>query len=185
MPSSRSTGRSGIRAPNPRGPDLSYDRYLVSDLLARPGSVDDVDVNVPLAMEFEQASIEAEATGSLRLEAISGGLLVRGDVRVPATLRCQRCLVEFDADITATITQLYGNADDEEALPVSGDGRVDLAAPVRDELGMAVPLTPICRKDCKGLCATCGTDLNVQPCDGHEESSSSPFASLEGLFDPE
>ncbi len=136
-------------------------------------------------MEFEQATIAADAAGTLRIEAISGGLLVRGDVAVPAKLRCQRCLTEFDARIAATLTQLYGNADDEDALPISGDGRIDLDAPIRDELGMAVPLTPICREDCKGLCATCGTDLNTDPCDGHEDSSTSPFASLEGLFDQE
>lgn len=136
-------------------------------------------------MAFEQASIDAEGTGTLRLEAISGGLLARGEVVVAATLRCQRCLTDFAAEVTASITQLYGNAEDEDALPVSGDGRIDLEAPVRDELGMAVPLTPICREECKGLCATCGTDLNVDPCDGHEDSSTSPFAPLEGLFDQE
>ncbi|NND84874.1 MAG: hypothetical protein HKN46_06960 [Acidimicrobiia bacterium] len=136
-------------------------------------------------MELEQASIDADATGVLRLEAISGGLLARGDVAVPASLRCQRCLTTFESEVVAAITQLYGNDDDEDALPVTGDGRIDLEAPVRDELGMAVPLRPICREDCKGLCDTCGTDLNVDPCDGHEDSSLSPFASLEGLFDPE
>ncbi len=164
---------------------MTYEHYLVSDLLARPGSYDDVDVAVPISMEFEQASIDADATGTLRLGSVSGGLLARGPVSAPATFRCQRCLTEFAATIDVEITQLYGNAEDEDALPVSGDGRIDLASPLRDEVGMAVPLRPICRDDCMGLCDTCGTDLNTEPCDGHEDSSSSPFAALEGLFDPE
>jgi uncharacterized protein len=29
---------------------------------------------------------------------------------------------------------------------------------------MAVPMKPLCREDCRGLCPTCGEDLNVTAC---------------------
>lgn len=161
----------------------TYSRFLVSDLLG--GGVADVDVAIPLEMATGCAWIQDAATGRLRLEAASGGLVARGAVRVAARLECQRCLAPFESEIAVTILQVFGGSDAEDALPITGDGRIDLESAVRDEVGLAIPLTPVCRPECKGLCDTCGTDLNTEPCGGHAGDSTSPFAALEGLFRPD
>ena len=59
---------------------------------------------------------------------------------------------------------------------------VDLTGPIRDEVALAIPVRPVCRPDCRGLCPTCGTDLNSDPDHGHDEGTDSPFAVLEGMF---
>jgi uncharacterized protein len=164
---------------------VSYSRFLVADLVRSPGAVDDIDVEVPLDMRFDYARIDDVATGSLRLEAASGGLIARGQVTVAVELVCQRCLGGFGTDLVVPIIQVFGNPDDEDSLPITGDGRIDLESAIRDEVGLSLPLTPICRNDCLGLCDTCGTDLNTSPCEGHTVESASPFASLQGLFHPD
>lgn len=160
-------------------------RYLVTDLLSRPGSHRDETVEVPITLRSDAVAVDDAAVADLRLEAAVGAVVARGPAGVPATLTCSRCLSEFPGRITADVVATFGNAEDEDSRPISGDGRIDLADAVREELAMAMPATPVCRPGCLGLCAECGTDLNTDPCGGHEDASSSPFAALEGFFPSE
>lgn len=160
-------------------------RYLVSDLLSRPGNHRDEVLDVAVSLRSDTVTVDDIAEAELRLEAAVGAVVVRGRTSVPASFTCSRCLTDFTADLAADVTATYGNDDDEDSRPISGDGRIDLAEAVRDELAMAMPPSPLCRSDCRGLCATCGTDLNGDPCGGHEDLSSSPFAALEGFFPSE
>ena len=54
--------------------------------------------------------------------------------------------------------------DDFTAAELDPDGRIDLVALAREQLELAVPMKPICRPDCRGLCPTCGADRNSEPC---------------------
>lgn len=164
---------------------MDASRYLVSDLLARPGNHRDETIDVPVELRSDAVAVDDVAEADLRLEAAVGAVVARGTATVPATLTCSRCLKEFEAELSSTITATYGNDEDEDSRPISGDGRIDLAEAVREELAMAMPTSPVCRPDCLGLCAGCGTDLNMDPCGGHEDLSSSPFAALEGFFPSE
>jgi uncharacterized protein len=47
---------------------------------------------------------------------------------------------------------------------------IDLGQAVREELALAVEQFPLCREDCKGLCPTCGADLNAGPCEHTQPS---------------
>jgi uncharacterized protein len=160
-------------------------RYLVSDLLARPGNHRDERVDVAVTLHSDTIEVDDVAEADLRLEAAVGAVVVRGRASVPGTFTCSRCLQEFSSELSADVVATYGNDEDEDSRPISGDGRIDLAEAVRDELAMAMPPSPLCRPDCRGLCAECGTDLNTEPCGGHEDRSSSPFAALEGFFPSE
>jgi uncharacterized protein len=160
-------------------------RYLVSDLLARPGNHRDEQVEVAVSLHSDTIDVDGMAEADLRLEAAVGAVVVRGRASVPATFTCSRCLQAFSSQLSADVVATYGNDEDEDSRPISGDGRIDLAEAVRDELAMAMPPSPLCRPDCRGLCAECGTDLNTDPCGGHEDRSSSPFAALEGFFPSE
>ncbi len=101
----------------------------------------------------------------------------------PVRFTCIRCLTTWDEVLEAVGTQHFSRIPDEDGYAIV-EGHVDLGGPATDELALAIPLAPLCRSDCKGLCPICGTDLNTDPCDGHGEDSDSPFASLKDLFDP-
>jgi len=134
---------------------------------------------------------------SLRLgdSAVKGPMTLEGTVRgtvdgVHATftssavahMKCVRCLDEWDEEVTASGSQHFAKIPDEDGYAIT-EGEVDVGSPGMDELALSLPIAPIHDKNCKGLCPTCGTDLNSQPCDGHEDGSDSPFAVLKDLFD--
>jgi uncharacterized protein len=164
---------------------MGFDRVSVSDLLRTPGLRRSIEVSVPVEVSLTDATVKASATGTVLLESVSGGLLARGEITVPAELVCQRCLKGFQADVVGAVSQLYGKLDDPDVLPIEQGGRINLEDVVRDEAVLALPNAPICREGCLGICDSCGTDLNMHPCGGHERENLSPFAVLEDLFQPE
>jgi len=53
---------------------------------------------------------------------------------------------------------------------------------LREEVILATPLAPLCRPDCKGLCAVCGRDLNLEP-HTHEGTTDERWSTLDELHD--
>jgi len=70
-------------------------------------------------------------------------------------------------------------AGDEEAYLVENDF-VDLAPLVHDAILLDLPLAPLCREDCQGLCPYCGIDRNEATCDC-QAPVDARWATLDGL----
>jgi uncharacterized protein len=159
---------------------------LVTDLLGRVGAHRDATIVGTLQIELDLDRVDADhpVTVEVRLEALVDEILARGTIAYTAEVRCYRCLAEWTEAGETTFTQLYGREPDEETQPITRDGHVDLEPAIRDEVSLALPLVPLCKKDCLGLCPTCGTDLNTSPCSGHADESDSPFSALQQLFEP-
>ncbi len=99
------------------------------------------------------------------------------EARVTATLRlqCSRCLTAFEqemnAEIVLTLVQamVFSPGDTavtkaDAALFHAGEGKADLRAIASEQIYLNMPLKPICRADCKGLCPACGADRNRLEC---------------------
>ncbi len=157
-------------------------RLTVTDLVGQPGATRAVHEQLePDA--FGDASW-GPADGAfaslieldLHLDAVVEGILVRGDVATVLRLPCSRCLGDVDVDVAAEVTELF--VDPQRMEPDEGDDveegylllddatGIDLSNLVRDALLVDLPIRVLCRDDCAGLCPTCGSDLNVEPC-GH------------------
>jgi uncharacterized protein len=83
---------------------------------------------------------------------------------------CRRCLNDATAHVAGEEHVIFVDADDEEAdnpdvfsLDPRAD-EIDLRPAVREAWLLAVPGFLLCRDDCKGLCPTCGADLNAGDC---------------------
>ena len=161
-------------------------KLLVTDLQGRSGAHRDEIIVGPIEIEMDLERVEANqpATVEVRLEALADEILARGSVEYAAVLQCNRCLAEWTESGKVSFTQLYGRDPGEEIEPISRDGHIDLEPAIRDEVSLALPLVPLCREDCLGLCPTCGTDLNTVPCSGHADESDSPFSALQQLLEP-
>ena len=163
-------------------------RFGVSDLLGRPGAQRPVRLTGSLEIGLDRVEDCGPVSARLLLEEISGGVLVRGEAAASMRLQCNRCLAPTPFEAVAPVLLVYGetppDGDDEEALPITPDGEIDLAGALRDELSLSVPLAPLCSRACRGLCPACGSDLNTEPCGGHSEPAGSPFSVLEGLLYP-
>lgn len=160
----------------------------ISDLLASPGSRRRLRLRGELEMNLPQVERCGPVTAELELESTAGGVVARGRAQTEAAMLCNRCLGEAPRTVRAELTGLFatpGAASDQPVgcYPVESDGRVDLGPLLRDEISTAFPLVTLCRRDCRGLCATCGADLNVGECGGHAEETASPFAELKDLLD--
>jgi uncharacterized protein len=82
---------------------------------------------------------------------------------------CRRCLTAVKAPVAVEVGALFTSdedaGDDPDAYRLqSHDTEVDLRPVVREELALALPRFVLCRDDCRGLCPSCGKDLNAGPC---------------------
>lgn len=163
---------------------MSSLRFNVADLVGRPGERREESGEIDLDLKVGESTVSGTARVDVILEGIDDGVLARFVATAPAKLACTRCLTEWDDEVQAKAMQLFEPEPDEDGYALDADDTIDLGQPVRDEIALAIPVRPLCRPDCAGLCPTCGTDLNRDPCEGHEEPTRSPFAALQGLFDP-
>ena len=109
----------------------------------------------------------------VRLDAQQAGhdVLVRGSIEGEAELACRRCLAAVHAPINEEVALLFREgvspveAEDAEIYPLPAKGNeLDLTGALREHLVLAVPEFAICRDACKGLCPTCGANLNETTC---------------------
>ena len=123
----------------------------------------------------------------LRLESVVEGVLVSGTVSGTATGECVRCLEPVTAPVVVDLQELYAHAgqerqedDDTEPLPEMDGVLLDIEPAVRDAVVLALPLQPLCRDDCPGLCSECGARLADDP--GHRHETLDPrWAALRQL----
>jgi uncharacterized protein len=101
-----------------------------------------------------------------------------GRIEGSTTLDCRRCLVRVVVAVDEPSAAIFSEADDEDegdpdVFPLAGGGRtVDLRPAIREKWLLHVPSFAECRPDCRGICANCGTDLNVGACDCASTSDS-------------
>ena len=112
----------------------------------------------------------AEVTADVVLESYPGAVMVTGTVSAPWQGVCRRCTVAVGGQLSLAVGERYVDdepgrhrPDDEEAYPLVDD-QLDLKPLVRDALLLELPLAPLCRETCAGLCPTCGIDRNVEEC---------------------
>jgi uncharacterized protein len=116
----------------------------------------------------------ADVTLELRFEAVSEGVLVTGSAVAPLAGECARCLDPLTSAVEVSFQELYRylpgpgeDASDGEERFLDGDF-LDLEPAFRDAVVLALPLSPLCREDCPGLCAECGVKLaDAGPGHGH------------------
>lgn len=99
---------------------------------------------------------------------------VTGEISGPVRLVCARCLQEYDTLLEAEVDRAFQAGedpatrvqeremdDDVEFLP---DGMLVIRHLVDEELVLALPMLPLCRVECAGLCPGCGVDRNRAAC---------------------
>ena len=143
----------------------------------QPGSFRDetrtARVPVDLGSGLALVPAGAEVALDLRFEAVAEGVLVTGSAVAPLTGECARCLDPLTTTMEVSIQELYryqpdpGEDEADEERFLDGDW-LDLEPAFRDAVVLALPLSPLCREDCPGLCAECGARLaEAGPVHGH------------------
>jgi uncharacterized protein len=110
----------------------------------------------------------AEAAVEVTLVPFDGGIDVEGTVTAPWIGTCRRCADPVSGTLEVAVHERYAedplsSMSDDDLYPMDDD-TLDLAPLVRDALVLELPMAPLCRPDCAGLCPVCGVDRNAGDC---------------------
>jgi uncharacterized protein len=106
--------------------------------------------------------------GVTRVGRTPQGLIVQGKFQANVPAECVRCLTDFRQNLEIDFSELYAfnhRSLTESGLLLPEDGKIDLEPIVREYMLIEIPISPLCRTDCKGLCSICGEDLNETECE--------------------
>ncbi len=165
--------------PDPASPWV----FGTRELGRRPGADKSYTRTIPAPAEPDRLGLETIGVpaGSpvelrVRLESVTEGVYVSGSAHAELDGECARCLDPLTDDIEVEIAELFAYPDsltdettEADELPRVVDEYVDVEQTVRDALVLELPLSPLCRPDCRGLCAECGEKwADLAPDHGHE-----------------
>jgi uncharacterized protein len=132
------------------------------------------------AGDDEDYRVEAPAALRLTIHKDEDRFRLVGTLTTTLELRCSRCLEPFTLPVDAAFDLRYlpegaglsdgedtedGElGDDDTSATFYKDDEIDLGELMREQFYLALPMKPLCREDCKGLCPQCGTNLNTETC---------------------
>ena len=117
----------------------------------------------------------------------------QGKISADFKLECARCLSEFVTKIGGKTDFIIRHGrpttrddreipDDEEYVDLLDDLTADISYIVSQTLSLGLPMKPICKDDCQGLCPACGINRNDKKCDCKTEQIDERWEGLQGLF---
>lgn len=132
---------------------------------------------VQIDSTFDDEGTQIPVHGELKLTHINERILVQGKLMIAVPLICSRCLKSFICSIPLNIEEEFYPTIDVNTgsrLPPPDESGVftideyhilDLTEAIRQYKVMALPMKPLCRDECAGICPACGKNLNEGPCD--------------------
>lgn len=123
-----------------------------------------------------EGAIDGPIELDLHLDAVVEGILARGTIGFRLELPCSRCLEPQVVAKQVPVAELFqdprkreeGDEDDPGYELVDDLTAIELDTLVRDTVLVDLPVRILCRPDCRGLCSTCGANLNEIDC-GHRQ----------------
>lgn len=113
----------------------------------------------------------------VRFTRTEKGIWVHARVDTATPCTCSRCLAEYSQRLEFTFDEEFFSTVDvntgarlplpppeSDAFTIDANHLLDLTEVMRQYTLVSIPLKPLCRADCRGLCPTCGADLNREPC---------------------
>ncbi|GHE10150.1 YceD family protein [Klenkia taihuensis] len=189
------TPRRGAASTDARRPGGDPWKVDLRELGRRAGSMRDWEKTVPApegwGVEMIGVPEGAPVELHLRLESVMEGVLVSGEVEVPVTGQCARCLDPVEDTLHLDVQELYAyegstteaTSEEDEVRRIDGE-HLDLAPLVRDTVVLTLPLSPTCTPDCSGLCVDCGQRIDDLPADHSHEQLDPRWAGLADRFTP-
>ncbi len=137
------------------------------------------------------APVRLEGTVSRSKDTVE----IVGEASTTLELACSRCLEGYPLDVTARFDLTYrpvverreGSdevevAEEDIDTAYYAEGRIDLAELVHEQLYLALPMKPLCKEDCQGLCPVCGVNRNTTTCTCETQWSDPRLAGLKALL---
>jgi DUF177 domain-containing protein len=171
-------------------------RFNVSQLLKSPtGTTRDYKIHEDISTLDPAIVPLSTLDGEVTTIRTAEGALVTGDLHTTVELACSRCLELFAMPVRFSIEEEFRPSidiitgakiplteEDEAATRIDARHTLDLSEVVRQDLLLALPMYPVCRSKCRGLCPHCGQNWNEAPCDCTLEEIDPRLAVLKNLL---
>jgi uncharacterized protein len=141
------------------------------------------------AIDFQNNKLDVK--GEVKLTRTDRGILVDCKINTEVELECCRCLepfhfplsIHFEEEYFPTIDVLSGlplpsSDENAEAAAIDRNHIIDLDDTIRQYALLGIPMKPLCREECAGLCPTCGQNLNRGCCECQVEATDPRLAPL-------
>ncbi|HLI25870.1 MAG TPA: DUF177 domain-containing protein [Chloroflexota bacterium] len=164
--------------------------FHVAQLLQAPQGTTRHHTYEVAAEEFADLALIRSVRGEVTLINLGRSILADATYESAVRAECGRCLEPTEVVLRGRLQEEFVPTVDvrtgvrlppvpeDEAFPIDAEHVLHLDEALRQHLIMALPMRPLCRPDCLGLCATCGADLNRAPCACPPEAPASPFQVL-------
>jgi uncharacterized protein len=146
----------------------------------------------------EKSDVKDISSTAYKIFLIRSGstVAVKGSVTATLSLACSRCLESFDFPLRSEFTFTLVPEDVSETRPPEKElaaedletefyegETIDIDKIVLNNLLLSLPLKPLCREECEGLCPVCGANKNLEPCAcSHDEPGDPRLAGLKDFF---
>jgi uncharacterized protein len=168
--------------------------HVAQLLKDEPGTRREIDFNDD-SQTLGDVQLCSPLTGHADLARTNRGIFVELQYETSVRLTCGRCLDDFCLGVQgefkdeilppSTEPAHRDTTDEDDANRISPENTLDLSEIIRQEILLELPLQPLCRQDCPGLCPTCGVDLRTESCDCDSANQDNPFGRLAELLKPE
>lgn len=157
----------------------------VNDLTRRPGQMNELELDIELAIPMGQGAATVPAGEiielNLRLESVHDGILATGEVDSTALAECSRCLEPLKLAVEVDFQELFAYSLEQEDDFLVQDEKIDLEQAITDAVVLSLPFKPVCSEDCLGLCSECGVKLAEDPEHVHQAQNDSRWSELESF----
>ena len=114
-------------------------------------------------------------TVKISIQEVNDEYFCQAYLTVPVEEECCRCLALFDDELSFDFNfsikigkgeSVLSSESDNSDVILLGDGEhiVDLSNVIREAIMLELPAKPLCDEECRGLCPSCGVNLNEETC---------------------
>lgn len=110
--------------------------------------------------------------GQLSFTRVQGGILLQAHLQTETQTECVRCLEHFPRPLDLEVEEIIGLAGKMRpgiSYQIDEEGWFDPFPLLREQVWVSLPMKPLCRMDCRGLCTQCGANLNSETCTCDQE----------------
>ena len=158
---------------------------IVFDVVKSPEWLDNVyDKN----NDFNLISFDSDLFFELFVEKIVNEINLSGNVKFVIKTECSRCLVSVKEEKNIPLTLILSPSENEDSDEQIDDNfetytgnSIDLSNYLKEQVALSLPFKVVCKEDCKGLCPSCGVNLNIDNCNCKNKWKDSRFSILKNI----
>jgi uncharacterized protein len=155
-----------------------FDFVVLLNKIPPEGLENSYEISNPAGAGIELAvPLEGPIMAEFEIQRLDNEIQVSGTVRAAARLQCSRCLASFNYDVSGDVEVTFAPpaklvegdhqrelAQDELEVEPLVQGGADLRGVIAEQIHLNLPLKPLCREDCPGICPHCGRPGSDREC---------------------